>query len=302
MTANDLNLLASMQLLLETRNVTQAARRAGVTQSAMSRTLGRLREVFGDPLFVRTRAGIEPTSVALGLEQPVREALAAASQVFAGRTPFDPATASRTFVIAATDVAALVLLPGLLQTIGKVAPGIKLVVTTAERFADALEADSIDLAISFGAPSRSELRWQVLLEDELVCVAREGHPAFARKLTLRRYLDCEHLVITPAPTQPDAIERALRKRAGERRVVMRTSHFLVAPPLLRDRELVLTTGARVARELSRITRLVTVPAPVDIGPVRIGQIWHERDDRDPAHAWLRAQLRAVGQGDAVTRT
>src|SRR5687767_79976 len=104
----DLNLLQAFASLLETRNVTVAARRAGITQSAMSRTLARLREALGDPLFVRTPRGLDPTATALELAPRVTEALAAARAVFAPRSAFDPAATTRTFTLAATDFAFLV--------------------------------------------------------------------------------------------------------------------------------------------------------------------------------------------------
>lgn len=293
-THDDLNLLSALDLLLETGSVTTAAIRAGVTQSAMSRTLARLREAFGDPLFVRTRRGMQPTATALALTEPTRIALEAARAVFASRMVFEPGSAARTFAIASTDFSALVVVPPLVDRLRDAAPGISIAsVPLPASPADALDAGAIDLAIVFGSPSRAGLRWQLLFEDELVCILRRRHPALAKRLTLARYLELRHLSITPAAHVGDAIDRGLAREGAHRHVVARATHFLLAPALLRAHDLVLTTGARVAAELARMAPLEIVPAPVDIGPLRIGQLWHERIDRDPAHAWFRSQIRDV---------
>lgn len=294
---NDLNLLAALDLLLDTRSVTAAAARAGITQSAMSRTLARLRDAFGDPLFVRTRKGMEPTTAALALAEPTRAALASARAVFAARhpRPFDPAAERRDVRIAATDFGALVTIPPLVAQLRREAPGITITsVPLPPSPTAALEAGELDLAIVFGAPPRAGLRWQVLFEDELVCVGRKNHPALAKRLTLARYLDHAHLSITPAGI--DAIDRMLARDRRERSVAARTSHFLLAPSLLRDSDLLLTTGRRVAEQLARIAPALQIaPSPVDVGPLRIGQLWHERADSEPAHAWLRAAIRTHAQ-------
>ena len=288
---HDLNLLASLLLLLETRSVTAAAARAGVTQSAMSRTLGRLREAFGDPLFVRTRAGMEPTATALGLAEPTRTALDHAEAVFANRATFDPAVARREFVIAGTDFASLVIVPPLVEHVRTAAPGVAVIsVPLPAAPAAALEAGTVDVAITFGARPHPGLRTRLLFEDELVCVARRGHGAFDKRITLARYLEQRHLSVTPAAHLPDAIDRSLARDGKQRHVAIRTTHFLVAAALLRSEDLMLTTGARVAAELARLAPLEIAAAPVDIGPMRIGQLWHERNDRNPAHQWFRAQV------------
>lgn len=294
--SHDLNLLGVLQLLLETRSVTVAATRAGVTQSAMSRTLARLREAFGDPLFVRTREGMMPTATALALGEPTRAALDAARAVFAERATFDAAAARRDFVMAATDFASLVIVPPLVRSLRGDAPGVGVIAVPLPAVpADALEAGTIDIAIAFGAQARPGLRSQLLFEDELVCVARRGHAAFTTRLTLARYLEHAHLSVTPAANTGDAVDRALARDDKQRRVVVRTTHFLVAPALLRAEELILTTGGRVAAELARLAPLEIVPAPVVIGPLRIAQLWHERSERDPAHAWFRSRIAAASR-------
>ena len=291
---NDLNLLGSLALLLETGSVTMAAKRAGVTQSAMSRTLSRLREALGDPLFVRTRAGMQPTAVALALAEPTRRALESARAVFEQRPQFAPASARRDFAVAGTDFASLMIVPPLVRRLRDEAPHVGVVsVPLPAAPAEALEAGTLDLAIAFGTQTHAGLRWQLLFEDELVCVARKDHPAFANRLTLARYLEHSHLSVTPAARAVDATDRVLARSGKQRRVVVRTTHFLIAPTLLREQSLILTTGARVATALAHLTPLAIVAAPVDAGPLRIGQLWHERWDRDPAHAWFRALVREV---------
>ena len=216
----------------------------------------------------------------------------AARGVFAGAAPFDPRETDRELSIASTDFAALALLPPLLRRLEREAP--RAAVSTAGLAAtwpELLEAGTLDLAIGFAGQTGPGLRWQALFEDRFVCVARKGHSAFGRGLTLARYLALDHLSVTAAPTKRDAIDAALARQRRRRTVRVRTTHFLVAPALLRAGELVLTTGARVGEALCRMAPLELTACPVELAPLRLGQYWHERSDRDRAHMWFRALVK-----------
>jgi DNA-binding transcriptional LysR family regulator len=287
----DLNLLRSLVFLLEERSVTAAARRARVTQPAMSRTLARLRGQLGDPILVRTARGLVPTARAEGLALQARRALDDAEGLLGPAAPFEPATASGTFRIAATDFAFAALLPPLVAAFRSQAPSLDVVaLPLPSGFEGDLEAGTVDLAIAFAAPTGGGMMAQVLFEDRLVCVARKGHPAL-RRLDLARYLRCLHLGLSVNADMQDSIDRTLAREGHARRVMLRTSQFLVAPAVLQGSDLVLTTGRRVAEALARLAPLQIAAAPIDLGTISVRQFWHERSSAQPAHAWLREQVK-----------
>src|SRR5688572_9306507 len=175
----DMNLLVVLDVLLAERNVTRAAARLGLSQPAVSNALSRLRTAFGDPLLVRTPQGMAPTPQAVGLEAPLRDALVRVRSAVTGGTEFDPATAQRTFVLAATDYVQFVLLGELVRRVQTIAPGISLKVVPMTHGSpwNELEAGAVDITLS-GAPTRqSRLHRRALFRDRVVCILRTEHPA-----------------------------------------------------------------------------------------------------------------------------
>jgi DNA-binding transcriptional LysR family regulator len=174
----DLNLLTSLDAVLETQNLTLAARRLGLTQPAVSHALRRLRELLGDPLLVRTKRGMTPTPRAIELPPAVRDALAAAAAVLQAAPAFDPATAQRAFSIGLDDLCAFQILPALADRLAREAPGVRLEVRPVppERFTEALATD-VDLIVSVFRDAPPNVRDQLLWNEEFVCVVRRGSPA-----------------------------------------------------------------------------------------------------------------------------
>jgi DNA-binding transcriptional LysR family regulator len=288
--AIDLNLLVALDALLEERNVTRAARRVGLSQSAMSHTLTRLRTLLGDPLLVRTAGEMSATARGKELAGPIREALARIDRALNQRAVFEPATARRSFTVAAIDFAQLVLIPPLVARLSREAPGIELVVVSArEDLERALAAGSLDLSIGL-ARDLPGLHEATILRERFVCVVRMGHPRVRKTLTLKQFTELQHVMISPRGKTPGAVDRALERMGQSRRVAFTVPHFLAAALAVAGSDLVLTVAERVARTFADALPLRVLDPPIALEGFRVAQAWHARQHDDPAHAWLRAAV------------
>jgi DNA-binding transcriptional LysR family regulator len=283
----DLNLLTSLDALLEERNVTRAAKRLGLTQPAVSHALRRLRDVLDDPLLVRSKTGMTATPRALELRPAVRAALEAAEVVLGAPTKFDPATAERVFTISMADQQSFLLLPKLVDRLDREAPGIRLDVRAV--MADAI-ATEIDLAIGVFDHTPPNVHDEPLWKESFVCVLRKNSPGARGPLDRKRYLALPHLVVAPRGTPGSRVDDVLT-RAGERRkVALRVPTFLVAPYIVATTDLVWTAPIGIAREFVDVLPLVIRDPPIRLDGFSVMLRWHARMDRDPGLAWLRGVL------------
>jgi DNA-binding transcriptional LysR family regulator len=296
----DLNLIVALDALLEERSVTRAAERVGITQSAMSHALGRLRELTGDALLVRAGGAMVPTARAEGLGAPIRRALEEIRGALRSPAAFVPATARRKIAISTSDYGEIVLLPRLVARLRREAPGIDLRLTSfVEDASGVLGAGSTDLVI---APLRSRdeaggVRTRKLFNESFVCVVRRGHPLTQKPLTLARFAAADHALISPRGRDGSFVDDALARVGLARRVVVTVPHFLVAPHLVASSELVLTLAARVAAILAEPLGLTVLRPPKELRleGFTISALWHERTQQDPAHAWIRGLLAEVAR-------
>ncbi|MET0591714.1 MAG: LysR family transcriptional regulator [Polyangiaceae bacterium] len=290
----NLNWLVALDALVEERSVTRAAKRTGVTQGAMSNTLGHLRTLFEDPLFRRTAHGLEPTPRALAVAEPVRQAL----RLFeASLSPpsFDPATAEHTFVVAASDYVEFVLMPPLMRRLAKEAPRVRIEVRPwgLHEVPASLARAEVDLMIGFYDDVPRGHRHKILFDEEYVCIVRKGHPRVRKKLTLSRYLELEHLLVSQRAGSPGSIDRALAAKGKQRRVAVRVSHFLMVPMLIARTDLIAAISRRVAEPLAGPLGLQMLAPPLSLPRGRIGQVWHDQMESDPGQRWFRALVETV---------
>jgi DNA-binding transcriptional LysR family regulator len=293
----DLNLLVVFDVLLAERNVTHAAQRLGLSQPAVSNALARLREALGDQLLVRTAQGMVPTARALSIQGQLSDALGGIGSVINDDASFDPRTARRAFVIAATDYVQFVLLGKLLASVRALAPGVTLnVVPPVGQFPwHELGAGGVDLVVG-GARLRDVphvLHRRLIFRDHTVCILRADHPYAAEPLTLQRYLELEHIEALPVGAV-GAADELLTVQGHTRRVVMTVPNFLIAPFVVTQSDCCFTLAHRIARPLASILPLRIRPLPYDLPEVTIGAFWHERVQHDPAHRWLRKLLVEAG--------
>jgi DNA-binding transcriptional LysR family regulator len=291
----DLNLLVVLDALLVERNVTRAAARVGITQSAASHALARLRSLTGDELLVRGKDGMVPTPRGEGLAAPVRKALDEIARALAPPGAFDPATAKGRVVLGTSDYGELVLLPRVYARLAREAPRIDLrVLTLPADMAAPLASGAVDLAI---APLRPEderpgIYGKKLFEERFVCVVRNGHPLATKKLTIARFAAAPHALIAPRGTDGGFVDDALARLGLKRRVAIAVPHFLVAPHLVASSDLILTLAERVARVLAAPLGLTVLAPPSELALERftMSAVWHERTHGDPTQRWVRDLL------------
>lgn len=283
----ELELLRLFDYLARERHVTRAAQRAGITQPAMSRALGRLRDLFGDPLFVRGPRGVVPTARAEALVVEVREVLARARSL-TRPAELDPATLERTFVLGTTDFIESTLLPRLARRVAALAPRVRLVSRPLGRDAPELLASGrLDLLITPRAGMPSEALTQHLFDDGFVCAVRADHPRVQKRLSLSTFVELSHVLIAPRGEPGGPVERALGERGLSRHVAVETSSFLAAPVLVAETDLVLTGPKRVLEPLAERFGLALFAPPLELGTFPVHQGFHPRAQSDAAHAWLR---------------
>jgi LysR family transcriptional regulator, mexEF-oprN operon transcriptional activator len=292
--AVNLNLLVAFQALLDERSVTHAARRMGVTQPAMSNTLAQLRRLFDDQLFRRTSSGLEPTPRALELAEPVRQGLGLLGTALS-EPRFDPKTSDRSFVIAASDYVELVLLPPLSRALEREAPGVRIEVRPwgLHEVPPALARTEADLMVGFYDELPARHRQQLLFEEEYVCVVSKANSRVKGKLTLARWLELGHVLVSQRSESPGSVDRALAVLGKRRRVALRVSHFLMVPMLVANTDFVAALSRRVAEPFASPLRLRLLPPPIALPRGRIGQVWHEQMENDPGHRWFRELVARV---------
>jgi DNA-binding transcriptional LysR family regulator len=297
----DLNLLLVLSVLLEEESVTAAARRLGLTQSAVSHKLARLRALLGDKLLVRARGGAaEPTTRARALREPLRELVQQVDRVLGAPPPFDPARAARAFVLASTDYCEFMLLSGLMAGLRADAPGVDLVVrqlsAQPERW---LAAGEIDLALGTMVADAPGVMRRRLFSDRFVCLLRRDHPAAKRgALTLDAYLALPHALVAPRGVRRGRVDDELARRGLGRRVVLFVPDFFAVARVIAETDLVLTIPAGIAESLAAMLPVRLLPPPLPLAPFDTHVAWHERQDRDPALVWLRAQLQRAAAARA----
>lgn len=296
--ALDLNLLVALDALLRERHVTRAARSVGLSQSAMSHALRRLRALLGDPILVRSASGMVATPRAEALEAPLRDVLDAAEALFTEGPGFDPATAERLFTIATEDYAATLLVPPMLARLRDEAPGVDLDVSPRARrdVLAGLEQSEVDLAIGVWRTPPATMRVQRLFEERYACIVRRGHPRVRRRLTRKQYLELPHALIGIGERGGGPVDATLAALGERRRVMLRVGSFLAAPLIVARTDLVLTLPARLAAMLAAMAPLEVHPPPVEIEGFTVVQLWHERRQRDPAHAFLRRLVADAARG------
>jgi DNA-binding transcriptional LysR family regulator len=285
----DLNLLVALDALLEERHVTRAALRVGLSQPAMSNALTRLRVTFNDELLVRTPSGMEPTPRGMELQRPIKRVLHEIQKVLESDGDFSTTQSSRMFRLRMGDLHNVLFLPSVMSTIESTAPNVKLSVVylKSSDTIDALIHDDIDLAISVGLDYPKTICSADFYEDRLVCVMRPGHPALKAPLTLEAYLALDHIKVAQSRADRRFIDDELARLNVVRRVPLQVQHWLVAPEIVRQTNLVSATWQKIAGRYSRNGELICLPLPFGPRKFAFKIYWHRRYDKNAAHQWLR---------------
>lgn len=283
----DLNLLVTLDVLLAEHNVTRAAAQLNLSQPAVSVHLAKLRDVFGDPLLLPGPRGMRPTAKADALREPLREALDALRRAVSPPSAFDPAQATNTWRIAASDYAESAVLLPMLGGLRSAAPGTRLAVlqTAPVHIARHAERGNIDLALHTRDGAPENLHRRVLFAERYVLVGRAGHPGLKRKPRLAQFCKLEQMIVSPdGGGFAAATDEALAALGMTRKVVLSVPHFLFVGSVLATTDLVAMLPERLVQGSSE---LQVVEAPVEVPGFEMTMLWHERLHRDPAHQWLR---------------
>jgi DNA-binding transcriptional LysR family regulator len=288
----DTGLLVLFDALASELHMTRAAARVGLSQPAMSRALGRMRMLFGDPLLVRTARGMLLTPRGEELVPQVRRILADATALVR-RLEFAPRDLARTFVVGTTDYVEARLLPKLTARLAQEAPGVNVIMRAAATVFDDLESGRLDLVIAPHRTIPTGLKAQHLFDDTFLCAVRRGHPEVKRKLSLETFLALRHVQIAPSGTPGGPVDDALAARGLARRVAVRTQSFLAGPLLVARTDFVITAPRGVIEPLAEPLGLRTFAPPFDVPGFRIAAGWHPRAHDDPAHRWFRGVLKGA---------
>lgn len=288
----DLNLLLTLDTLLEERNVTHAAERLHLSQPAVSVQLGRLREVLGDPLLLPGPRGMRPTARADQLRAPLRQALEALGQALAPPGPFDPAGASLTWRVAASDYGGATIVLPALDGLRAAAPGTRLAVlgVAPAEIAPLAERGAIDLAFHVAGEAPENMRRRSMFQERYLLAGRAGHPRLQTPPTLEQFRELEHAIMSPEGGGfQGGTDSALAQLDLTRRVVLSVQNFLLLKGVLAHTDLVALLPSRL---LADAPELQAVEPPLAVPGFEMLMLWPERLQRDPAHAWLRDRLAA----------
>jgi len=291
----DLNLLRTLDVLIEERQVSRAALRLGVSQPAVSHALGRLRRHFGDMLLVRQGQEMMLTPRAEELAAPLRQVLAEIRQL-TGPARFDPALAQGRLRIACTDYALAIVMPHVLDGLAREAPGLSIAYShiSGEMF-EQLESGFLDLCLS-GQASYRELQLEVLFQERFVLAVRADHPLAHEPLTVERFVQWPHVMVDVVHSRLHGIDERLAALSLQRRIALRMPSFLAAAFFARDSDTVVPLPERIAALYagSMGLALLQPPPELDLGAFDYVQAWHPRRNDDPQHRWLRGLVRNAG--------
>jgi DNA-binding transcriptional LysR family regulator len=297
----DLNLLVVFQKLLAERHVGRAAKRLRLTQSAASHALGRLRVMFGDPLFVRHPKGVEPTPRALALAPVIADILDRANSMLTPSLGFDPSKPS-TFTIGGTDLGVFTILVPLIKRVRETAPEVDLRVRSLDgtRAVDAFDRQEIDCALIPFPEAPARIVREPAIEESFIGIARRGHPAFRRtRITAANWAALPHLLVSPRGENLGEADEQLAKLSLKRRIVAVVPHFLVAPVIVANSDLVMLTTKRVARHFARKLDLMMFKPPIPISGFTIDVLTSAARATDPALQWLRNQILQICSEDGA---
>lgn len=287
----DLNLLVVFDSVMAELNVTRAAKQLSMTQPAVSKALRRLRRFLDDDLFIKVPSGVKATPKAETLWLSIRDQL---TQIRQATQPssFEPATSTATMTVAMNDYVAFLMVPLLVQHLERSAPNIdlRIIPSTNINAPTLLEQSEIELAIGGLPETGVRLRTQTLFTEHYVCAMRSGHPLANKKLTLERFAQAKHLLITLTGEPLGFIDQLLQGKGLQRRIAMTVNQFALAPEVVASSNLIAALNYRTIQKSGLENKLHLAPLPFDLEPVQVKMMWHERSYRDPAHTWLRALM------------
>nr|WP_261780437.1 LysR family transcriptional regulator [Alcaligenes faecalis] len=279
-------------LICECQNLSQAALRIGISQSAISLMVQRWRQALGDPLFVRARYGVAPTQIAIALREKLQPLLEEVGIALTQTQGFNPAQSTRVFKVHMTDIGQLVFLPGLNNFVAKHAPGIRLVIKNLgwEALESGLSSGEIDLAIGSLPMIKGRVHSRVFRHERYVTAMRKGHPLAKNELDLEAFVAADHLAIDATSSGHSLVENALRALDMRRNISLTIPHYLAAEQILVSSNYLLTVPNVAVLSFQDPAALCIVPTPLALPSFDVRVHWHERSRQDEGVRWLRTAI------------
>ena len=285
----DLNLIRTFVTLYEARSVTLAAERLFVTQPSVSYGLARLRELFDDALFSRTRDGIQPTFIAEQLYATLRESLTRIESAVQSTRQFDPATTERRFRIALSDLGEMGFLPLILARLNRDAPlaEVEVLPLQVDQVGEWLSNGKVDAVICRQPVPGT--RSQVLMPERYVCLLSTTHPRIGDSLSLEQFLAERHVTVTRT-TGHGSVEDVLKSMDVQRRISLHVPHFSVLPKIIPGTDLLAVLPAQIARLFIHEGGLKMLELPFQVAEFDVSLNWHPNSDSSAALRWFYATV------------
>ncbi|WP_431191221.1 LysR substrate-binding domain-containing protein [Leptolyngbya subtilissima] len=298
MGAIDLNLLVAFEALYASKSVTVAAQSLHVGQPAMSASLGRLRSLFGDDLFVRVGREMRPTAKANAIAPQVTAALDTIRVTLADPQAFTPLSSQRVFTLATSDYFASLILPKMLSAFKQQAPYIDLRLTTVEKesFVELIEGEIVDLALGTFANLPSHILDENLLIERFLGVCRLNHPALENgKVSLEQFVAFPHALFTLRRDASGIIDQLLAEQGLQRRVALTVPYWFALPTAIAASDLIAAIPSCLEQHFLQYYPLQVFELPLEVPHWAISMAWSKLSNRDSANLWLRQTIQAVCQ-------
>jgi DNA-binding transcriptional LysR family regulator len=296
----DLNLFIVFDALLRNASVSRAAKALGVSQSAVSQSLAKLRKHFGDELFLKTSTGVVPTSTALSLADDVRQFIACSEATLTPRVAFDPVAEAREIRISMSDMGEILIAPAMVGAFRRSAPScrLKFLDLWGEELEEGFERGQVDLAINARGPPGGDILQQKLFESDFVIVAHRQN-ALGPSISLSQFEAAPHLAVSPGRLDHVSIDDAIGFHGFRRNVVAHVSNWLAVPHIIEAQpELVAMAPTQLAAAYSRFDLKMLEPS-FPMPKIKVFQFWHRRVNGNPFNIWLRKRVREQFGGGAV---
>ena len=285
----DLNLLKVFQVIYTEKHITRAAEQLGMTQSAVSHCLSRLRHTLDDPLFLRSKNGVEPTARADEISGPLQLALGQILDTVNQPSSFDPATSERTFHYGLPDHAVAQYAPLILNRFAEQAPNLSLSLyhEPLPRLIKLIEANKLDMAACVFSELPPRFRSCRLFKSRHVIIASKDHPFIQGTLSLDDYLKARHIIYSSDGSRNTYVDNILKRKGFKRDIAVTVASHMASPLIVSNSDLIATSTMELAEPFLERYELQHFEVPFEIPDIDVQLIWHQRHDRDPAHQWMR---------------
>jgi len=292
----DLNLLNILRLMIEMRSVSKVANKVGVSQSALSHTLKRLRAQFDDPLFHKTASGMEPSQRALEIYQAIKDPLESLTSALQVVQTFDPKLSEHTFVLGTSDYFEKLLLTPIVQYLSIETPSIKLRCVNYDDLQLNKELINVDLVFGSYRNPPENLHKQTLWQDKLVTVVAIDHSRIVKdKITLKQFINEKHILISPTGSGKSLVDNELTKLGFKRNIAITSRLFNTPVEVVEKSEMITTMPELLARHSAKLESVKFLPPPLCIQPFDMNMLWGPLKHKDPAHQWLRQTILTIAK-------